>query len=137
VTLAAARARWAVLPPRERSRVVGAVRAGRTVDPADAAVAVRVADRELDRLARMDRPLAMRLWRGWALLVIVAVTVGAAVRFLDRHWLGGLWLLVLGTMVGYSLVTGRKRLERQRAVLRTARAANAALLAGQETGPEV
>lgn len=111
------------------------MRNGGTVDVADAAVAVRIADRELERLARMDRPLAIRLWRGWSLFVIVVVLVGAVTRFAEGRWLYGLWLLFVGFMIGYSLVRGRRRLHHQRAVLARSREANTALLATHDAGP--
>ncbi len=76
------------------------MRSGETVDAADAAVAVRIADRELERLARIGRPLAIRLWRGWSLFVMVVVTVGAVTRFTEGRWLHGLWLLFVGVMIG-------------------------------------
>ena len=110
---------------------------GETVGPADAAVAVRIADRELERLAVTARPLRVRIWRGAHVAVVALILVpGAVGRALDGRWLAAAWLTFVAGMILWSLVRGKRRLERQVGLLTRARAGNAALL-GQEPGSEV
>jgi hypothetical protein len=98
---------------RERAAVLDAVRAGAAVDPADAAVAVAVADRELRRLARVGKPFRMRVWRTahavaalWFLVLVVPMTLGG-------YWVGAVLAGLLAVVFGASAVFARKRLARR------------------------
>lgn len=124
-SLKAARSRWQSMGGRERGALLDAVRAGRAVDPADAAIAVAVADRELKRLARVGRPARVTLWRmahgivaAWFLFWTVPMT-------LRGYWLGAVLAGAMAVVFGASALFARRRLVRRIGLVKQSRNLNA------------
>jgi 4-hydroxybenzoate polyprenyltransferase len=113
------------MPRRERGALLDAVRAGRAVDPADAPIAVRLADRELDRLARVARPARMTSWRvvhglAAALFLFLAVVWATA-----GGWAGAAVLGALAVVFASSALFARRRLVRRTGLVAQSRNLNA------------
>jgi hypothetical protein len=117
---------------RERGAVVDAVRAGRAADPAFADVAVRVADRELDRLARVAGPVRLTVWRVLHGLAAAVFLAWATVYAAGGHRLSAAVFAALGLVFAASALRARRRLARRIELVARARTLNA----GQGTARE-
>ncbi|MDQ1713979.1 MAG: hypothetical protein QOE45_3429 [Frankiaceae bacterium] len=120
-----ARDRWAAMGRRERGALVDAVRAGRAVDRADAAVAVAFADRELARLARVARPWRLNIWRALHGLAALWFLVLALPQVAAGYWLAAAVCGAFSAVFAASAVLARRRLARRTGLVTRSRNLNA------------